>query len=101
MSEKIPSSSSHHHHHHHHHRDKHRLSRNKRLLRKIIWPIAIIFFLFLIFVTFFPDTYKELIDKYFHHKVMDYDMIPEQDRVSQTQQPRTIHWSECHEAVRV
>ncbi len=92
MSEKIPSSSStHHHHHHHHHRAKHRFSRNKRLLRKIIWPIAILFFLFLVVITFFPDVYKEFVDKYFHHKVMDYDMIPQEDKYSQTQQPRAIH----------
>lgn len=100
MSEKIPSSSSTHHHHHHHHRAKHRFSRNKRLLRKIIWPIAILFFLFLVVITFFPDVYKEFVDKYFHHKVMDYDMIPQEDKYSQTQQPRAIHWNEWHEAMR-
>ena len=85
----------HHHHHHHHHRSKHRFSRNKRLLKKIIWPIAILFFAFIIFITFFPDTYKKLF-----HKDNQEDGItaPKEDKFEkefgQINHQKTIHFNE-------
>jgi len=96
MSENINSNSNHqHHHHHHHHRSKHRLSRNKKLLKKIIWPIAIIF-LFIIFITFFPD----LVNQVFHREnVEDGITVPKTDKFGdeplvQYDQQKTIHWNE-------
>lgn len=97
MSESINSNSNHqHHHHHHHHRSKHRLSRNKKLLKTIIWPIAILFFLFIIFITFFPD----LVNQVFHREnVEDGITVPKTDKfgdepLTKYNQQKTIHWNE-------
>ena len=95
MSDNSHSSSGHHHHHHHHHRSKHRFSRNKRLLKKIIWPIAIIFFLFIILITFFP----EILDQVLHRENKEDGItVPKQDKFDnafgKNDQQKTIHWNE-------
>ena len=94
MSESSKTSSSgqsHRHHHHHHHRSKHRFSRNKKLLKKLIWPIAIIFFLFIILITFFPD----IVDQIFHRENKeDGILVPKEDKFSQYDQQKTIHFNE-------
>ena len=95
MSESTSSNSGHRHH-HHHHRSKHRFSRNKRLLKKIIWPVAIIFFLFIILITFFP----EIADKLFHRENREDGItVPKSDKFEddmfvKCNQQKTIHWNE-------